>query len=117
MLVFLTNMPSNSSMNQYAGIITTKYKDGEVLSADPNLAAFAGGLITDREEMRQKWYNLGYPQTISSEDGKVPSKLAAVDPNFKMPQVWKTSLAIDYAFPTSFPFSITVEGMFTRILI
>ena len=113
-LVFLTNMPSNSSMNQYAGIITTKYKDGEVLSADPNLAAFAGGLITDREEMRQKWYSLGYPQTISSEDGKVPSKLAAVDPNFKMPQVWKTSLAIDYAFPTSFPFSITVEGMFNQ---
>ena len=113
-LVFLTNMPSNSSMNQYAGIITTKYKDGEVISADPNLAAFAGDLIVDREAMRQKWYDLGYPQTISSEDGKIPSKLAAVDPSFKMPQVWKTSVAIDYAFPTSFPFSITVEGMFNQ---
>ena len=117
-LVFLTNMPSNSSMNQYAGIITTKYKTGDdgmlIATADPNLAAFAGDLITDREAMRQKWYNLGYPQNISSEDGKIPSKLAAVDPNFKMPQVWKTSLAVDYAFPTSFPFSITVEGMFNQ---
>ena len=27
-LVFLTNMPSNSSMNQYNGIITTTYKEG-----------------------------------------------------------------------------------------
>ena len=112
-LVFLTNMPSNSSMNQYAGIITTKYKDG-VATADPNLEAFKGGLITSREEMRQKFYDLGYPQTISAEDGKIPSKLAAVDPNFKMPQVWKTSIAIDYAFPTSFPFTVTVEGIYNK---
>ena len=112
-LVFLTNMPSNSSMNQYAGIITTKYKDG-VATADPNLAAFRGGLITDREQMRQMFYDLGYPKTISAEDGKIPSKLAAVDPNFKMPQVWKTSIAIDYAFPTSFPFTVTVEGIFNK---
>jgi len=113
-LVFFTNMPSNSSMNQYNGIITTTYKDGKVVSADPNLAAFAGDLIIDREAMRQKWYELGYPQTISSEDGKIPSKLAAVDRNFKMPQVWKNTLAIDYAFPTPFPFTITVEGMFNQ---
>ena len=113
-LVFFTNMPSNSSMNQYNGIITTYYKNGEVSSADPNLGAFAGGLITDREKMREKWYELGYPQTISEEDGKIPSKLAAVDPNFKMPQVLKTSLALDYAFPTSFPFTVTLEGMFNK---
>ena len=113
-LVFLTNMPSNSSMNQYAGVITTTYKNGAVLEANPNLAAFAGDLITDREEMRKKWYDLGYPQTISEEDGKIPSKLAAVDPNFKMPQVWKTALAVDYTLPTSFPFTVTVEGMFNK---
>ena len=112
-LVFLTNMPSNSSMNQYAGIITTSYKNG-VATPNPLLDEFAGDLITDREQMRQKWYSLGFPQEISSEDGKIPSKLAAVDPNFKMPQVWKTSLAIDYAFPTSFPFSITLEGMYNK---
>jgi len=113
-LVFLTNMPSNSSMNQYNGIISTTYKDGAVLEANPNLAAFAGDLIVNREEMRQKWYDLGYPQNISSEDGEIPSKLAAVDPNFKMPQVWKTSLALDYAFPVSFPFTVTLEGMFNK---
>ncbi|MBP5719810.1 MAG: TonB-dependent receptor [Bacteroidales bacterium] len=112
-LVFLTNMPSNSSMNQYNGIITTTYKDG-VANPDPLLKEFAGDLITDREAMRQKWYSLGYPKEISAEDGKVPSKLAAVDPNFKMPQVWKSALAIDYAFPTSFPFTVTLEGMFNQ---
>jgi len=112
-LVFLTNMPSNSSMNQYNGIITTTYKDG-VANPNPLLEQFAGDLIVDREQMRAKWYSLGYPQEISAEDGKIPSKLAAVDPNFRMPQVWKTALAVDYAFPTSFPFSITVEGMFNQ---
>ena len=112
-LVFLTNMPSNSSMNQYNGIITTTYKDG-VANPNPLLEEFKGGLITDREAMREKWYGLGFPQEISSKDGKIPSKLAAVDPNFKMPQVWKSSLAIDYAFPTSFPFTVTLEGMFNK---
>ena len=112
-LVFLTNMPSNSSMNQYNGIITTTYKDG-VANPDPLLKEFAGDLITDREAMRQKWYSLGYPKEISAEDGKVPSKLAAVDPNFKMPQVWESALAIAYAFPTSFPFTVTLEGMFNQ---
>ena len=113
-LVFLTNMPSNSSMNQYNGIITTYYKNGEVTSANPLLKEFAGDLITDREAMRQKWYSLGFPQTISAEDGKVPSKLAAVDPHFKMPQVWKSSVAVDYAFPTSFPFTVTLEGIYQK---
>ncbi len=117
-LVFLTNMPSNSSMNQYAGVISTSYNaDGSVKEANPHLSEFAGGLITDIEEMRQKWYELGYPQTVSPEDGKIPSKLAAVDPDFKMPQVWKTSLAIDYAFPTSFPFSMTVEGIYNKKIV
>ena len=112
-LVFLTNMPSNSSMNQYGGIITTKYKDG-VATADPLLEQFKGDLIIDREQMREKWYSLGFPKEISAEDGKIPSKLAAVDPKFKMPSVWKTSLAIDYAFPTPFPFTVTLEGMFNQ---
>ena len=112
-LVFFTNMPSNSSMNQYNGIITTYYKDG-VATPNPLLEAFKGDLIVDREQMRQKWYSLGFPSEISETDGKIPSKLAAVDPKFRMPQVWKTALAIDYAFPTSFPFSVTVEGMFNQ---
>ena len=112
-LVFLTNMPSNSSMNQYNGIITTTYQNG-IATPNPLLDLFAGDLITDYEAMRKKWADLGYPTEISAEDGKIPSKLAAVDPNFKMPQVWKTSLAIDYAFPTPFPFTVTLEGMFNQ---
>jgi hypothetical protein len=57
---------------------------------------------------------MGFPSTISLEDGTKPSTISAVDPDFKMPQVWKTSLALDYKFPTPFPFSVTVEGIFNK---
>jgi len=33
-----------------------------------------------------------------------------------MPQVWKTSFAIDYNFPTSFPFSISAEGILNKTI-
>ncbi len=31
-----------------------------------------------------------------------------------MPQVWKSSLAVDYEIPVSFPMSVTVEGIYTN---
>ena len=117
-LVFFTNMPTNSGMVQYQAQINAKSKNpaGDVVGMD----AFKGGLVVDgngkatADALYQKLVSLGYPSTISPETGSVPSSIAAVDPKFKMPQVWKTSLAIDYNFPTSFPFSITAEGIFNK---
>ena len=110
-LVFFTNMPTNSGMVQYQAQLNSKNTD---------MSLFNGGLVTDGEghattaALLQKLVSMGYPQTISPEDGTKPSAVNAVDPNFKMPQVWKTSLAIDYQFPTSFPFTITAEGIFNK---
>ena len=58
--------------------------------------------------------SMGYPNTISPTDGTIPSEISAVDPKFKMPQVWKTSLAVDYSIPTSFPFTVSAEGIFNK---
>jgi len=44
----------------------------------------------------------------------VPSSIAGVDPKFSMPQVWKSSAAVDYKVPVNFPFSATAEGIFTK---
>ena len=33
-----------------------------------------------------------------------------------MPQVWKSSLAVDYSLPTSFPSSVTVEGIYNKTI-
>ena len=121
-LVFFTNMPTNSGMVQYQAQLNDKnlanmfgYVDEAKTQAKYTMEHFAGGLLK-REELLQELIKMGYPNTISPEDGTLPSEIAAVDPNFKMPQVWKTSIALDYNFPTSFPFSVSAEGIFNKTI-
>ena len=109
-LVFFTNMPTNSGMVQYQAKLNSDGKNGGVQT---DMSQFAGGILK-REELLAKLLEMGYPNQISPEDGTVPAEISAVDPKFKMPQVWKTSLAIDYNFPTSFPFSVSAEGIFNK---
>ncbi len=112
-LVFFTNMPTNSGMVQGSYTAVTRYNtdDWTISSVDPALAGLAGPMITDVDEMISR---LGLPNTITPDQGVLPSEVNAIDPEFKMPQVWKTSLAVDYELPVSFPMSVTVEGMFTK---
>lgn len=110
-LVFFTNMPTNSGMVQNLVHADTNYSNGVVVSSDPRLQNFAGGIKTDVDEIREL---LGAPATISPDEGTVPSEIAGVDKNFKMPQVWKTSIAVDYQLPVSFPLSLTGEFTYTK---
>ncbi len=115
-LVFFTNMPTNGGMVQYQAQINKSAAEKQGFSMD----VFNGGLVTDAngkatlDALYQKLLQLGYPSTIRPEDGTVPSAVNGVDPKFKMPQVWKTSIAFDYSFPTSFPLSIEAEGIFNK---
>ena len=122
-LVFFTNMPSNSGMVQYSAQMNAKNiakytnpKTGLPCTMD----YFKGGLVTDAngkataDALYEKLVSLGTPSTINPEDGAMSSGMCAVDPDFKLPLVWKTTLAVDYAFPTSFPLSATAEGIFTK---
>ena len=117
-LVFFTNMPTNSGMVQYQAQINAKNAEKKGFTMDE----FKGGLVTDAngkattQALLDKLYTLGYPKTITPEDGTVPSSISAVDSKFKMPQVWKTSLAVDYQLPVSFPFTVTVEGIFNKTI-
>jgi hypothetical protein len=115
-LVFFTNMPTNGGLVQYQAQINA----ANAKKMGFTMNEFEGGLVTDENgkatlaALLNKLQSLGYPTTVSPEDGTVPSAVNGVDPRFKMPQVWKTSLAFDYTFPTSFPFSITAEGIFNK---
>lgn len=115
-LVFFTNMPTNGGLVQYQAQINARNAADMGFSMDE----FAGGLVTDASgkanisALYDKLISLGYPSTVSPESGSVPSSISAVDPNFKLPQIWKTSLAVDYSFPTPFPLSITAEGIFNK---
>ena len=123
-LVFFTNMPTNSGVVQYQAQINagnlSKAKEGEA-GYGYTMDAFKGGLVTDAngkattQALLDKLISMGYPSTYP-EEGTKASAVNAVDPKFKMPQVWKTSLALDYNFPTSFPFSISVEGIYNKTI-
>ncbi len=121
-LVFFTNMPTNSGMVQSKLSLgpSTKYDylpdavKAKYADMSEVMAEFKGGVLT-REALQEKLIGMGFPSKISPEDGTVPTgSVNAVDPKFKMPQEWKTSLAVDYSFPTSFPFSISAEGIFNK---
>ena len=112
-LVFFTNMPGNTGMSkyQYQSRYGGDYKDAV-------LNALAGGLVTDRYAMRDIIVanDPNAKTTITPDEGAIPSSIAAVDPDFKMPQVWKTSIGIDYQLPVSFPLSLTAEYTYTEKL-
>lgn len=110
-LVFFTNMPTNSGMIQYLATATTKYSNGVVTSRDDRLDKFAGRIVTDPAEIISL---LGTPTSITPEQGTVPSSFAGVDRNFKMPQVWKSSIAVDYKLLVNFPLTVTGEFTYTQ---
>ena len=108
-LVFFTNMPTNSNMVQNAVVFGTKYGNGIAVSHDSRLDQLAGGMITNVDDAIKKF---GLPTTI--ENPVAGSKISGVKDNFKMPQIWKTSLAVDYQLPTSFPLSVTGEFIYNK---
>ncbi len=114
-LVFFTNMPTNSGMVQNLTSISTN-KDGK---APAELQQFAGKMITDVNEFIKKLHSIDpekYPLTITPEKGVITGAIQAVDPKFKMPTVWKTSLAVDYQLPVGFPLTVTGEFMYNKTI-
>lgn len=140
-LVFFTNMPSNGGMVQYQAQLSAKTKiydakdNREIIKGYSgasitdskgdkyiDMSQFAGGLVTDANghataaALRDKLLSIGYPENITPEEGTIPQLICGVDPDFKLPQVWKTSIAVDYEIPVSFPFTVTAEGIFNKTL-
>ncbi|MBP5278821.1 MAG: TonB-dependent receptor [Prevotella sp.] len=136
-LVFFTNMPTNGGLVQYQAQLSGNTKVWDAKTGAPtkgyanytgayttddngnryiDMSQFAGGPMTKISDMLTKLQGMGYPTTVSPEDGTVPSSISAVDPDFKMPQVWKTSIAVDYAIPVNFPMTITAEGIFNNTI-
>ena len=136
-LVFFTNMPTNGGLVQYQAQLNAKTKvwDGKTNAAIKgyenysgayttdgsgnryiDMSQFAGGPMTSIAQMQDKLFSMGFPSTVTSDMGTVPSAICGVDPDFKMPQVWKSSIAIDYQIPVSFPFTATIEGIFNKTI-
>uniref|UniRef100_UPI003FED8B34 TonB-dependent receptor n=1 Tax=Prevotella sp. TaxID=59823 RepID=UPI003FED8B34 len=141
-LVFFTNMPTNSGMVQYQAVLNASNTIGKVENnkfvpakgyenyvgkytvdakgkAHVDMTQFNGGLVSEngqvsRQALLNKLASLGFPTTISPEQGTVPSAISSVNPDYHMPEVWKTSLAVDYVVPVGFPLTITAEGIINK---
>lgn len=96
--VFFTNMPTNSGMIQNE-VTIDKADDLQKIK-----------LAKDMDEIMKL-----FPNKFPNEPAQtVPSTIAAVDKDFKLPQVWKNNLAVDYQVPVTFPFSLTFEAMYSK---
>ena len=123
-LVFFTNMPQNAGMIQTTVKYTSSIKDGAVVYPDDATAALTtlnggkttgGTLIVDNDAYIKA---LGLNTTVTPQDGYISKTgdINGVDPDFHMPQIWKSSLALDLQLPTSFPLTMTAEGMFNKTI-
>ena len=115
-LVFFTNMPTNSNMVQYRGIWNAT---GSNSGKKADMTQFAGTnnpLMTGNQLRDYVIANNLGPASISPEEGEAGSAVNAVNPDFKMPQVWKSSIAVDYQLPVSFPFTVTAEAIFNKTI-
>ena len=113
-LVFFTNMPTNSNMVQYKGIWNSTGKNSGMMT---DMDQYFSGKMIYGNDLRDYVIENGLgPKTISPEDGVAGSTINAVNPDFKMPQVWKSSIAVDYQIPVSFPMTATVEAIFNKTI-
>lgn len=102
-LVFFTNMPTNAGMLQNTMSVTSA----------TDLAKLAGGVITDVNQMVSTMGFATSPNYTSASDIK-GATVVGIDPNFKLPQLWKNALAVDYQLPIEMPITLTLEGMFNK---
>lgn len=54
------------------------------------------------------------PSSAYNPAAKTPTEVNLIDPNFKMPQVWRSSLAFDFKLP--YGIRSSVEGLYTKVL-
>ena len=102
-LIFLSKMQENSGMLQTT--VSTQTPNDELL------AALAGGIRSPRQVLTEIAPN--YQDRFPTKPGAV-NTIATIDRNFKMPQVWKSSLATDITLPLPFQADLTLEGTYIK---
>ncbi|ASZ12010.1 carboxypeptidase regulatory-like domain-containing protein [Chitinophaga pendula] len=96
--VWFTNMPTNS------GVIQN--------TLEPvNAATLAQ--ITNFNPDPYYWVKQLPNSFPSGPSTKAPGTVALVDPNFKMPQIWRTNLGVDYKIPST-PLVATLDVIYSK---
>ena len=106
--VWLTNMPSNT------GVIQNLIEPGSYAAS----SAWIGDIRFNPDKLY--WLN-NTPASardvfITSPQSGVPGSLALVDEDFKMPQVWRSSIGADFKLGASSPFTLTADFLYSKDL-
>ncbi|HPM87022.1 MAG TPA: TonB-dependent receptor [Bacteroidales bacterium] len=102
--VWFTNQPTNSGMIQYQLVINSS---GGATSRG-QLARLP--LLADASQLLKD----GTLSDIFPQSNIPGGRIAAIDKNFKLPQVWRTSLGFDIKLPLEM--MLTLEGVYTNDL-
>ncbi|MDO5570422.1 MAG: TonB-dependent receptor [Bacteroidales bacterium] len=104
-LVFFTNMPTNAGMIQN----TYQTSDAKVL------ANLSGKMLTNVNDMISALGLDSSKSPYTNGSYKVSgATVVGVSEDFKLPQVWKNSLGVDYQLPVYFPLTVSAELMFNK---
>ena len=118
-LVFFTNLPQGSGMFQN-NLKINKAADLALFGGQPlnNFVGTNGQTydLTNRTSLRQFIVDNGLGVESISETEGSKSIDTGIQSDFKLPQVWKSSLAVDYQIPVSFPFTVTGEFIFNKTI-
>lgn len=111
-LVFFCTIPNSSGMLQNT-VMFNKAGDNAALEND-FLDGLAGNFLYTEESMRNYLEQQKCAMTANPHPMLNGASITGIDSNFKLPQVLKTSLAIDYEPDLSIPLSIQVEGIYNK---
>ena len=115
-LVFFTNQPGNANIDKTTYSVGYNYKTGKWQDTNGHdeawIQAKMNGLAGKFMGVNELMQHFEVPTT--NENHVAGSKISGVYSDFKMPQIWKSSIAIDYQIPVSFPLSVTGEFIYTK---
>ncbi|WP_118950832.1 TonB-dependent receptor [Taibaiella helva] len=96
--VWLTNMPTN------AGVLQNTFEpvDNTTLSQ-----------ITHLEKDPRYWVDHLPERFPKSPGAKAPGSVALIDPDFKMPQIWRSNIGADYKLP-GLPLVATLDVIYSK---
>lgn len=111
-LVFFATVPNSSGMLQNT-VMFNKNGDNPSLS-NPVLDGFAGNFIYTEQGMRDYLASQGITMAANPNPSLNGASITGIDPDFKLPQVAKFSLAADVDMGLPFPATFTAEGIFNK---
>jgi len=98
--VWFTNQPTNSGMLQYQLVINSGTTASNAQLARLPLYNDASKLLSNTAIA-----------DIFPQQNVVGGKIAGIDKNFKLPQVWRTSMGVDYKF---MDMSLSLDAIYTK---